>query len=150
MFLLAFAEESIQLFPDGTLFIHIALILIMIWVLNRTFFKPINNLLQSREKHKGKAGGEAGALLADVAEREGRYSRELLEARSAGYELVEQERGKAVAERQAQVAKVKEETARSLAEQKTELRTQAEAAKATMAVEAEKMADKIAENILKV
>ncbi len=150
MFLLAFAEESIQLFPDGTIFIHIALILIMIWVLNRTFFRPINNLLESRDKHRGKAGGEAESILSDAAEREGRYNRELLDSRSEGYELIEKERNKAVAERNAEVARVKEETAKLLAEQKDELRTQAEGARATIADEAEKMADKIAANILKV
>jgi F0F1-type ATP synthase membrane subunit b/b' len=150
MFLLAFAEESIQLFPDGTIFIHIALILIMIWVLNRTFFRPINRLLESREKHSGRAGGEAEALLEDVAEREANYNRALLDARSEGYELIEKERSKALAERQAEVARVKEETAKSLAEQKNEIRTQVEAARETIAVEADKMADKIAENILKV
>ena len=58
MILLAFAE-SIQLFPDGTLFIHIALILLMIWVLNRTFFRPINRIIQSREKHSGGHASEA-------------------------------------------------------------------------------------------
>ena len=149
MFLLAFAEESIQLFPDGTLFVHIALILIMIWVLNRTFFRPINRLLESREKSRGKTGGEAETLLADVADREANYNRGLLEARSEGYELIERERGAAVTERQAKIAQVKEETARKAAEEKDELRAQAEAARAAIAVEAEKMADKIAENILK-
>ena len=81
MFLLAFAE-SIQLFPDGTLFIHIALILLMIWVLNRTFFRPINRVLESREKHKGSHGSEAEAILSDVNEKQAKYNKELLDARS--------------------------------------------------------------------
>ena len=50
----------VQLFPDGTIFIHIALTLIMIWVLNRTFFRPINRVLEPREKFKDVEGGEAG------------------------------------------------------------------------------------------
>ena len=54
MVVLAFAEGSgIQLVPDGTILIHIALILLMIWVLNRTFFRPINRVIQSHEKNKG-------------------------------------------------------------------------------------------------
>lgn len=150
MFLLAFAEQSIQLFPDGTLFIHIALILIMIWVLNRTFFRPINRVIEEREKHKGGAGGEAEALLRDVAEKESRYTKALLDARSEGYELIEKERAAAIAERQAKVTRAKEETTRALADQKAELQAQTAAARATIATEAEKMADKIAANILKV
>lgn len=149
MFLLAFAE-SIQLFPDGTLFFHIALILIMIWVLNRTFFRPINKVIDAREKQKGGAGGEAEKILADVAEKEGRYNKAVLEARSQGYDLIEKERAEAVALRQSKVAAAKEETANSLAEQKAQLEAQAEAARAAIAGEAEQIADRIAGNILKV
>lgn len=150
MFLLALAEQSIQLFPDGTLFIHIALILIMIWVLNRTFFRPINKVIEARERHKGGAGGEAETILSDVAEKEGHYTKSMLEARSEGYEMIEKQRAAAVAERQAKVARAKEETARAFTEQKAELETQTATARATIATEAEKMADKIAANILKV
>ncbi len=149
MFLLAFAE-SIQLFPDGTLFFHIALILIMIWVLNRTFFRPINKVIDAREKQKGGAGGEAEKILANVAEKEGRYNKAVLEARSQGYDLIEKERAEAVALRQSKVAAAKEETANSLAEQKAQLEAQAEAARAAIAGEAEQIADRIAGNILKV
>lgn len=149
MFLLAFAEQSIQLFPDGTLFIHIALILIMIWVLNRTFFRPINRVIEEREKHKGGAGGEAERILGEVAEKESRYNKAMLEARSEGYDLIEKERSTAVAERQALVAKAKEETARSLAEQRSQIEAQTAAARSAIATEAEQMADKIAANILK-
>src|SRR5687768_7302301 len=150
MFLLAFAEQSIQLFPDGTLFIHIALILIMIWVLNRTFFRPINRVIETREKHKGGAGGEAQAILGDVAEKESRYNQSLLAARSEGYELIEKERMAAIAEKQAAVAQAKEETARAFAEQKAQLEQQAAAARSAIATDAEQLSDRIAANILKV
>ncbi len=148
MFLLAFAE-SIQLFPDGTLFIHIALILIMIWVLNRTFFRPINKVIEAREKQKGGAGGEAETILKDVADKESRYTKAMLEARSEGYELIEKQRAEAVLARQAQVARAKEETAASMAEQKAQIEAQTAAARSTIAAEAEQMADRIAANILK-
>lgn len=148
MFLLAFAE-SIQLFPDGTIFIHIALILIMIWILNRTFFRPINKVIESREKHKGGAGGEAETILKNVAEKDSRYNKEMLEARSEGYELIEKQRAEAVAARQTKVAQAKDEAARSLLDQKAQLEAQTTAARASIATEAEQMADRIAANILK-
>ncbi|NOT46478.1 MAG: hypothetical protein HOP17_01830 [Acidobacteria bacterium] len=150
MFLLAFAEQSIQLFPDGTIFVHIALILIMIWVLNRTFFRPINKVIETREKQKGGAGGEAETILGNVAEKESRYNNAMLEARSDGYDLIEKQRGEAVAARQARVARAKDETAKSLAEQKAQLEAQTLAARTAIASEAEQMADRIAANILKV
>lgn len=148
MLLLAFAE-SIQLFPDGTLFIHIALILIMIWVLNRTFFRPINRVIESREKHKGGHGSEAESILSDVSEKQARYNQELLEARSKGYELIEKERSAAVATRQSKVAAAKAETAESLAAGKNEVQQQAADARTIIAKEAEVMAEKITSNILK-
>ncbi len=149
MVLLAFAAESIQLFPDGTLFIHIALILVMIWILNRTFFRPINRVIESREKQKGGHGSEAEAILTDVNEKQARYSRELLEARSEGYELIEKQRTAAVTSRQQKIAVAKSETAESLAAEKEQVQNQAAEAKSIIATEAEAMAEKISRNILK-
>ncbi len=147
MFFLAFAE--IQLVPDGTIFIHIALILLMIWVLNRTFFRPINRVIESREKNKGNRLGEAEEILQSVNEKRLRYEKTMLEARSEGYELIENERNQAVAERQQKVGAVKEEITRTMTQQKQELQLQTVETKATLAVEAEKMAEKISSNILK-
>lgn len=148
MVVLAFAE-SVQLFPDGTLFIHIALILLMIWVLNRTFFRPINRVIESREKHKGGRGGEAQAILGDVTEKQAKYNQELLAARSQGYELIEKERAGAVDERRNAIAAAKSETANALASEKQEVDKQAAAARSVIAKEADGMADKITSNILK-
>jgi F0F1-type ATP synthase membrane subunit b/b' len=148
MHVLAFAE-SIQLFPDGTLFIHIALILGMIWVLNRTFFRPINRLIESRELHKGGRGGEAEKILADVADKQNTFAREMLEARDEGYKLIEKEREQAVAERERAVAAAKQEIAKRLADEKQELQNRASEARATLATEADRMAETITGNILK-
>jgi F-type H+-transporting ATPase subunit b len=150
MLLLALAEQSIQLFPDGTLFIHVALILLMIWVLNRTFFRPINRVLQSREAHKGGKGGEAEGLLADVNRKQSEYERAILEARSRGYELIEQERTAAVDARQKHLADAKAEAAAKLEKDKQELMDSAAAAREAIAAEAREMGSTIAASILKV
>ena len=148
MVLLAFAE-SIQLFPDGTLFIHIALILLMIWVLNRTFFRPINNVIKAREKNRGTHGSEAEAILSDVTAKQSKYQRELLAARSEGYELIEKERTAAVESRQQKITQAKSETAATLATEKQRLTDQAADARTIIANEADAMAEKISANILK-
>ena len=148
MHLLAFAE-SIQLFPDGTIFIHIALILIMIWVLNRTLFKPINRIMATRDKYKGVEGGEAGTILRDATEKESRYSREMLETRSKGYELIESEQKDAAADREKQIGKVKADVADRFEAGKAEVEKQAAETRSTLAADAEKIADSIAANILK-
>jgi F-type H+-transporting ATPase subunit b len=148
MVLLAFAE-SIQLFPDGTLFIHIALILLMIWVLNRTFFRPINRVIESREKHKGGYGSEAEAILGDVTKKQADYNRALLEARSEGYDSIEAERTAAINARQEKIAAAKSETVATVTSERQQIQDQASQAKAVMAKEAEVMAEKITSNILK-
>jgi F-type H+-transporting ATPase subunit b len=147
MSLLAFA--GIQLFPDGTLFIHIALILIMIWVLNRTFFKPINRVLESRDKRKFGPGGEAEKILNDALEKEAKLNKEMLSARSEGYELIEKQRAAAVDSRVKLVAAAKAETAAKFAAEKQALAEQAAAGRATIAAEVEGIADRIAGSILK-
>lgn len=147
MSLLAFA--GIQLFPDGTLFIHIALILIMIWVLNRTFFKPINRVLASRDKNKFGPGGEAEKILNDAIEKEAKLNKEMLSARSEGYELIEKQRAAAVEARAKKLADAKAESASKFAAEKQTLAEQTEAARAVIATEADVLAERIAGNILK-
>jgi F-type H+-transporting ATPase subunit b len=148
MVFLAFAE-SIQLLPDGTLFIHIAMILAMIWILNRTFFRPINRVIETREKNKGGHSSEAESLLAQVREKQERYNTEIREARSRGYGLIEQEKAAALSARESQVNSVKEETAGKFARGKEEIERESSEAKVTLAREAEVMAEKISTRILK-
>ena len=147
MYLLAF--QTVQLFPDGTLFIHVGLILLMIWVLNRTLYRPINRIIEARDKSKGGRSTEAVDILKDVNAKESRYTRELLDARTAGYELTEQEQKKAVAAREMQLAEANAEVTAKFESGKADLETQAARARSTIGTEAEKMADTIAANILK-
>ncbi len=148
MHLLAFAD-TIQLFPDGTLFIHVALILVMIWVLNRTLYRPINKIIESREKNKGGHSSEAVGLLKEVEEKESRYTKEMLDTRSRGYELIEKEQKKAVAAREQKLADAKTEVAEKFDLGKAELEKQAADATAAIRSDAEKLADRIAASILK-
>ena len=147
MFLLVFQE--VRLVPDGTLFIHIALILIMIWVLNRTFFRPINRVIESRERHKGGRSGEAQEILKNVGDKQSRIETAMLEARSEGYELIERERAQAVAVRQEEIGAVKAEVAELTARENAELGRQTRETRATLAAEAERMAERISSSILK-
>ena len=151
MILLAFAEGSpqVQLLPDGTLLIHIALILLMIYVLNRTLFRPINRVIEARVK-KGVGGlSEADEILKDVSERQARYEAALLKARSEGYELIEKERSKAIKKRETDINKAKAEVQRKLAEEKETLNKQTAEVRRQIAREAVEMAEKISSNILR-
>ena len=148
MHLLAFAE-SIQLFPDGTIFIHVAMILVMIWILNRTLYRPINRIIESREKNKGGHSSEAAGILKNVEEKENRYTSEMLDTRSKGYELIEKEQKKAAEARDKEIGEVKADVAAKFDAGKSELEKQAADAHAVIGADAEKMADHIAASILK-
>ena len=148
MYLLLFAE-SIQLFPDGTLFIHIALILLMIWVLNRTLFRPINNVLEAREAAKGGAGGAAGAILSEVEAKNAQYTEALLDARSEGYSLIEKEQAEAAANRERVLSEAKSAAAAKLEAGRSDISKQTAEARTSIAQNAEAMAEQISTAILK-
>lgn len=140
---------GIQLFPDGTLFIHIALILLMIWVLNRTLFRPINKVLEERENSRGGHGGAAEAILREASAKESKYNSEILDARSKGYETIEKELKKAADSRDKKIAEAKTEVAEMLESGRSEITTLTGNARAEIARDADKMADSIAATILK-
>ena len=148
MIFLGFAENSIQLVPDGTLFLHIALILVMVFVLNRTLFKPINRILEEREKRTRGRSGEARDILLRVEENTANYERALREARAEGYRLMEQVRAGAMIKRQTVLNGVREEVDRLILEQKEAIAAQTEAARATLGSDALSIAREIGERIL--
>jgi F0F1-type ATP synthase membrane subunit b/b' len=147
MVFLAFAE--VQLLPDFSMIVHIIMILGMIWVLNRTFFSPINRIISVREKSKGGYSSEAEGILKETSEKESKYTAALLEARNEGYQLIEKERDQAVALKQSKITGVKEEVAVKLETELNELEQKTAEAKNEISEEAEKMAEKISSNILK-
>src|SRR4029079_4969306 len=100
---LGFAENSIQLVPDGTLILHVIIILVMVYVLNATLYKPINKILESREKRTRGRLSEAQEVLKSVKEKLAEYEGSLRQARSEAYALAESQRGEAMMERQRRV-----------------------------------------------
>lgn len=149
MVVLAFAEGgAVQLVPDGTIFIHIGLILLMIFILNRTFFHPINRILNLRERSKGGRSSAAQEVLAEVSQKTAQYNSAMREARSEGYQLIESERAAAVAERESKIETVKSEAARKISQETEVIHQQTAEARTALAAEAQNIADKISFNIL--
>jgi F-type H+-transporting ATPase subunit b len=148
MIILGLAGDSIQLVPDGTLFLHIAIIVFMIYVLNATLFRPVNRVLAERERHTRGGTGEAQDILQRVASSMNRYERSLRDARTEGYRMLEQERAKALLERQNQINSLRAEIEASTEEQKSLLRSQSEQARASLEADARRIASDISRQIL--
>ncbi len=149
MVFLAFAENSIQLVPDGTIFFHIALILLMVWVLNRTLFKPINRVLEERASQTGGRSGKAGEILREADEKLVRYEQSLREARNEGYRVIEQTRAQALAARQQQIEAVRSEVDTSIQQETAALNAQVEQARQRLASDARVLADRITAQVLR-
>lgn len=148
MILLVLAENSIQLVPDGTIFIHIAIILVMVFVLNATLFKPINRILEERDKRTRKGSSEANDILRRVDEGLSNYERTLREARAEGYRIIEEERAVAMSERQKKLNAIRQDVGNTLDEQKNELSAQAEEARLTLDADSRRLAAEIGAHIL--
>ncbi len=135
--------------PDGTLLIHIAMILVMIWILNRTFFRPINRIIASRDKNKGGHFTEAEAILKEADEKKSEYTKALQGSRSQAYELIEKERSEAIALKQKNIDSAKIEVGQMVEAERAEMEKQIAGAREEIAVNAEQMAETISSKILK-
>jgi len=148
VFPLGFAENSIQLVPDGTLILHVIVILVMVYVLNVTLLKPINRILQARERRTSGRLSEAQGILSDVSTKLSEYERTLRQARTEAYAFTEAERGMAMQERQKKLNEVRQQLSESLAKEKTLIQGQADEARAALEAESRRLAQEIGSRVL--
>ena len=147
MNLFGFAS-AIQLVPDGTLLFHLALIVLMVSLLNRTLLKPVNKALQERERRTRGRSREAQSVLASVDKRVGEYEHQLRKARAAGYALLEHIRSAAAKERDRKVSQVKSEVIGWRDDEKTRLKRAEVDAQAELMMDAKVRATEISNRIL--
>jgi F-type H+-transporting ATPase subunit b len=147
-FPLGFAENSIQLVPDGTLILHVIIILVMVFVLNATLYKPINRILEAREKRTRGRMSEAQEIMTDVSQKLANYERHLRQARADAYALSEQERTAAMQERQQKLNEMRQQLSDSTAREKQAIAEQAESARASLEEESRRIATEISSRVL--
>jgi F-type H+-transporting ATPase subunit b len=148
MILLAFAE-SIQLVPDGTLVIHIAIIITMVFVLNKVLFRPVNRALDERENRTRGRSKEAREIIQRVEGSLLRYEDSLRKARAEGYRLLEQQQAKALDERQQKIASVRKDVEEEIGQERGRIQAQADEARVTLEDEARRVAATISSQILR-
>ncbi len=140
---LGLAENSIQLVPDGTLILHVLIILVMVYVLNATLFKPINRILEARDRRTKGRLSEAQEILKKVSEQLAGYERQLRQARGEAYAFSERERAAAMEERQKKLNEME-----SIAQEKKAIERQADEARGTLEVESRRLAREIGARVL--
>jgi F-type H+-transporting ATPase subunit b len=133
---------------DGSfLFIFIS-IFILIFILNRTLFKPINQVLDERERLGAGRLAEAKRMLVQYEERVNRYEEQLRAARAEAYQQQEAQRREALSARQEMIAQVKADAAQQVAAARDEIAKQADNARDSLEKEARSMAATISSQIL--
>lgn len=143
------AETSIQLVPDGTLLLHVLMVAVMVFILNRTLLKPINEILAEREKQIAGRLKEAEALAAETDEKLRRYNSALREARADGYRLLEKERAAALKEKDEKVRSFRDEVSKTVATQVEQTRQQQEKVRGELESQAVTVGDLISSQILR-
>jgi len=139
--------ESVLSIDGSFLFIFFSIIL-LIFILNHTLFKPINQILNERERLGTGRSGEARRMMGEYEERLKRYESQLREARGEAYQRLEAERRETALARQRMIAEVKAETSARIDGAKQEIAKQAAGARQNLENEARTMAGAITSQIL--
>src|SRR5919205_929550 len=122
-------EASIQLVPDGTLLLHLLMVVIMVFIVNRTLLKPVNRILAERERQIAGRLREAQALAAETEQKRKAYNDALHAARIDGYKLLEKERADGLKEKDEKVRLYREQTSREVAAQLDNIKRQEQSVK---------------------
>ncbi|HEY6400346.1 MAG TPA: ATP synthase F0 subunit B [Blastocatellia bacterium] len=144
---LALADGVLSI--DGSFLFIFFSILLLIYILNHTLFKPINRILEERERLGAGRISEARRMIGEYDERLKRYESQLREARSEAYQSLEAGRREATLERQRMIGEVKAETAGQIDAARLEISEQATEAKQNLEKEARAMAATISSRILR-
>ena len=145
----ALAENSIQLVPDGTLLFHLVLIVAMVALLNATLLKPINRILEERDRRTKGRLSEAGQTLQLVDEKMRNYEAQLRNARSEGYAAIERERATLSKERERRVGEVKGEIGNWVSQEKERIKAESSQVRSTLGITAQERAREISQQILR-
>ena len=143
------AETSIQLVPDASLLLHLLMVAIMVFVLNRTLLRPVNQILAERERQITGRLKEAEALAAETQEKQRKYHEALREARSDGYRLLEKERAEGLKEKEEKLRQYREEMSKQVTAQLETTRQQQQSVKGELEAQATVISNLISSQILR-
>ena len=142
-------EASIQLVPDGTLLLHLLMVAIMVFILNRTLLKPINQILAEREKQIAGRIQEAQMLAAETEQKLKQYNDALRAARVDGYKLLEKERAQGLKDKDEKVRVYREQTSREVAAQVDNIKRQEQSVKHELEAQAVSISSLISAQVLR-
>ena len=143
------AENTIQLVPDGTLLLHLLMVVVMVAVLNRTLLKPINRILEERDQHILGRVTQASEMLKTREQLLADYNSTLSKARSEGYHLLEKERADAIKEKDEKIKAFKEASTRRVNDELRATSEQEQKVRGELEGQAEQLGAMITSQILR-
>jgi F-type H+-transporting ATPase subunit b len=142
-------EATIQLVPDGTLLLHLLMVVVMVFIVNRTLLGPINRILAEREKQIEGRLKEAQALADETEHKLKTYNEALHAARVDGYKLLEKERADALKEKDEKVRLYREQASRDVAAQVDSIKRQEQSVKQELETQAASISGLISAQVLR-
>jgi F-type H+-transporting ATPase subunit b len=144
--LLLLAENILAI--DGSFLFAFISILLLIFILNATLFRPINKVLEDREKMSGGTSHEAKDLIKEYDRKVMQYEDGIRNARYEAYQSAEANRREVLADHQDLIAQAKAEAMAQIEAAKQEIAGQTAAARVGLEKEAMAMAAKVSTSIL--
>ncbi len=138
----------VTVIPDGSTLIQLINFLVLLWILNLVFFKPIRNvLIQRKEKITGLEDG-VEKLAKEVVEKDNAFENGLKEARAKGLKEKESFIEEASGEEKEIIEEINKKAQAKLAEIKTQVAGETEKARVELEKDIENYAKGIGEKIL--
>ncbi len=144
----ALALQENILKPDATVVVVFLTTWMLVWVLDRLLFHPVNQILDERERRTRGYRAEAKAMEAESARERARYEEAVKRARAEGYQLVEARRREALERRERLLRAVREEARASVERARRELAEQVQETKGYLEREVEGLAREMVRQVL--
>jgi len=125
------------------------MVVVIVYVVNRTLLRPINQILAEREKQIAGRLQEAQTLATETEQKLKRYDDALHAARIEGYKLLEKERADALKEKDEKVRVSREQASREVAAQKANIERQEQSVKQELEGQAASISSLISAQVLR-
>ena len=133
--------------------LSVVLIVLMVWalyfVLKKSFFDPINQILSDREADSHGALEQARSQMAIVEKKSAAYAEALKDARLESYRQQESFRNEALQQRVKIIARGRQDTDQLVGSARTEIQSQVATAKKSLESEVVGLAEGIVKGILR-
>jgi F-type H+-transporting ATPase subunit b len=138
-----------EIFPNWTFVPIVFFLIVLTFILNRTFFRPLGKTLEERHSKIGGARREAEEIKKASQEKALEFERRLRDARRQADQQILQVKTAALGEKNQVIATQRSETEKMLLEAKTDLRAKTDEARSSLEKQAQSFAARIASRILK-